>query len=183
MNSFARVVRGVMDEEDCAELLQCINRKGFTPVLISSGKGKQSLQATARDGFRVTVDCQELVNWLFDVVRPHIPEELSGMRLVDLNKRCRFLFYTPGQYFAPHLDANFQDTSGKISRVTLQVYLHNVPVENGGATTFLFQGSPPLPCQPGAGSLLIFKQDLLHEGSLIKHGLKYTFRTEAFYQE
>ena len=64
--------------------------------------------------------------------------------------------------------------AGDISRVTLQIYLHDLPVADGGATTFLFhRGHPAIPFQPRAGSVLLFTQDLLHEGSLLKNGLKY----------
>lgn len=161
--------------------------------------------------------------------------------------------------------------AGDYSYVTLQLYLHDVPVENGGATTFYpntgedFYRSPsryanrpfriavmaiiisifttyhhhmpsiivshlllycfirpffyflysffffffsregrslfyadwctrwwmtfhftkprhsPIPCQPKAGSVLIFTQDLPHEGSMLQAGIKYTMRTEAMY--
>lgn len=39
----------------------------------------------------------------------------------------------------------------------------------------------PIPCQPKAGSVLIFTQDLPHEGSMLQAGIKYTMRTEAMY--
>merc|ERR1712032_1419800 len=116
------------------------------------------------------------------------PEELSGGRLVELNDRLRFLCYTPGQEFAMHMDGNYrrpQDhrRAGDSSRVTVQLYLHDVPQANGGATTFAFggwgQAQNHVPCQPKAGSALIFTQNLMHEGSLLKKGLKYTVRTEA----
>merc|ERR1712038_895659 len=34
--SFAKVVHGVMDEQDCAELLACVSRKGFIPALLNT---------------------------------------------------------------------------------------------------------------------------------------------------
>merc|ERR1719201_58292 len=75
-----------------------------------------------------------------------------------------------------------------MSCVTIQVYLHDIPPAYGGATTFLDSQSvlfpergARLPCQPRAGSVLVFTQNLYHEGSQLKRGLKYTFRTEAMY--
>jgi len=103
-SSFAKVVHRVLDEEDCAALLACVNKKGFTPALLNIGRGNQMLIPEARDGHRVIVDSSPLTNWLFEVLRPHIPEEFSGAALVDLNERCRFLCYTPGQSFASHFD-------------------------------------------------------------------------------
>jgi len=146
-----------------------------------------------RDGFRVIVDSQPLAEWLLEVLRPHLPAVLPDSDgyftdcLYNLNERCRILCYTPGQEFAEHHDGSFtHPISQATSRVTVQVYLHDVAVENGGATTFLFDGlsddAKALPCQPGAGSVLLFTQDLLHEGSLLKGGLKYTLRTEAMYK-
>ena len=45
---------------------------------------------------------------------------------------------------------------------------------------FLYQD---FPCQPKGGSALVFTQNLLHEGSLVKKGIKYTMRTEIMYRQ
>ncbi|CAE8661659.1 unnamed protein product, partial [Polarella glacialis] len=185
-DAFARVVYGILDESDCAELIDRVNAKGFTPALLNIGRGRQQLEPYVRNGHRVIADSEELSTWLFQVLRPHLPEELCGSRLVELNDRLRFLCYTPGQEFAVHMDGNYRrppnhPRAGDCSRVTVQIYLHDVPAENGGATTFEFGRHGRLPCQPKAGSALIFSQDLMHEGSLLCKGLKYTVRTEAMY--
>lgn len=181
-DSFARVVFGVLEEEDCAQLISRVNSKGFTPALINVGGGYQRLITHARDGHRVIVDCPELSTWLLEVLRPYLPEKFaSGETLLDFNERCRVLCYTPGQSFPEHHDGCFRKPTGERSMVTVQVYLHDVPAEKGGATTFLWRGSN-VPCNPMRGSVLLFTQDLLHEGSLLKSGLKYTLRTEAMYR-
>jgi len=183
--SFARVVRNVLDEEHCAELIASVNAKGFTPALLNIGGGCQQLVPAARDGHRVIVDSPELAEWLFGVLRPFLPEELEdGSRLTELNERLRFLCYTPGQEFPAHRDACFEryeghPRAGDFSFVTVQLYLHDVPQAHGGATTFLVEGRPSH--QPEAGSVLLFSQDLLHEGSLVRKGIKYTLRTEVMY--
>lgn len=185
--SFARVVRNVLTEQECAALIDSVNRKGFTPALVNMGGGLQELRPDYRDGFRVMVDSPALTSWLLEVLRPHLPESVhDGGRarvLESLNERCRFLCYTPGQEFGEHHDARFNHpVTGASSFVTVQIYLHDVAPQSGGATTFLFRGrAPDVPCQPGAGTALIFSQDLLHEGSLLNSGLKYTVRTEAMY--
>jgi len=99
----------------------------------------------------------------------------------------RFLCYTPGQYFQPHCDGCFarptsHPRAGDESRVTVQLYLHDVPEEHGGATTFCRRSGPRVRHQPEAGSVLLFTQDLVHEGSLLGRGVKYTVRTEAMYE-
>ncbi|CAE7495121.1 axeA1 [Symbiodinium pilosum] len=190
--TFARVVFGVLDEVDCADLLRCVNRKGFTPALLNIGNGRQRFEPDIRNGHRAIVDSKELSDYLLEVLRPHLPEVVDGGFLVDLNERCRVLCYTPGQEFGPHYDACFvrprgSPNAGDASMITVQLYLHDVPDSAGGATTFLpgergVGPKEPLLCQPKAGSVLLFTQNLLHEGSLVTSGLKYTLRTEAMYR-
>lgn len=187
--SFARIVRGVLDEDDCAQLIACINQKGFTPALLNIGMGRQVVAPEARDGHRVIVDSPELTAWLFEVLKPHLPDMLAESKLVDLNERCRFLCYTPGQHFAPHRDGRYvhnadHPNAGDFSRVTIQLYLHDVSRQAGGATNFLTRNEEPaVRCQPVVGSVLLFTQDLYHEGELLTEGLKYTLRTEAMYRK
>lgn len=184
---FARVVRGVLSEKDCAELFSKVNTKGFTPALRNLGMGRQSLQPWVRDGHRVIVDSSALAGYLLEVLRPHLPATMpDGSRLVGLNERCRFLCYTPGQFFEEHIDGCYERPRGHAregdrSFITVQLYLHDVPAAYGGATNFLEGQEYSLGHQPEAGSVLLFTQDLVHEGSLVKAGLKYTLRTEAMY--
>lgn len=184
---FASVVRNVLSEEQCAKLLACVNHKGFTPALVNVGRGVQKLQPDYRDGHRIIVDSPQLATWLFEVLRPHLPEELeNGARLVELNERLRFLCYTPGQSFEEHCDGRYRrpmghPREGDFSCVTVQLYLHDVPEMHGGATTFFPGRSEAVVQQPEAGSALLFTQDLSHEGSIVKRGLKYTLRTEVMY--
>lgn len=185
--SFARVVRGVLDPEHCAELLAAVNSKGFTPALLNTGGGNQVLMPTERDGHRVIVDSPELAEWLLEVLRPHLPAQFGdGAALTDVNERLRVLCYTPGQFFAPHCDGQYtrprgHPAAGDHSRVTIQLYLHDVPSTSGGATTFFPSSRSPVACQPVVGSVLLFTQDLEHEGSLLAAGVKYTLRTEAMF--
>ena len=148
-----------------------------------------------RDGLRCIIDSKRLADYLVQVIKPHLPETVDvGHRhhalrkrgsdyLQGLNERCRFLVYRPGQHFAPHVDGTFQRQDGDYSRVTIQLYLHDVPESHGGATTFIGSRGEQIPVQPRCGSCLIFSQDLLHEGSTLHQGLKYTMRTEAMYTE
>lgn len=193
-NTFARAVHGVLNEEQCAELLRSVNEKGFNPALLNMGWA-QEWRPVVRDGHRVIVDSPELTKWLFDVIRPALPDKFLPLRpgrthqLVELNERCRFLLYTPGQSFAKHYDGQYarpdsHPNAGDVSRVTFQLYLHDVPSENGGATT-MFPSSDArknIPFQPRAGSVLLFTPEVLHEGSELVSGLKYTLRTEAMYR-
>merc|ERR1712224_351219 len=83
-----------------------------------------------------------------------------------------------GSYVRPHGHPN----AGDRSRITVQLYLHDIPDAYGGATTFFPGMHYSVKHQPEAGSVLLFTQDLLHEGSLVKEGIKYTLRTEVMYR-
>jgi hypothetical protein len=164
-----------------------VNAKSFTPALLNIGRGMQQLSPYVRDGHRVIVDSPELAAWLLEVLRPHLPAQLpDGSHLRELNERLRFLCYTPGQSFEPHFDGMYQrprghPRAGDRSKITIQLYLHDVPEHCGGATRFITGGSDSVKHQPEAGSVLLFTQDLEHEGSLVREGIKYTLRTEAMY--
>mmetsp|Transcript_94166 Transcript_94166/g.269926 ORF Transcript_94166/g.269926 Transcript_94166/m.269926 type:complete len:296 (-) Transcript_94166:602-1489(-) len=188
-SAWAKVVRNVLSEETCAELLARVNSKGYTPALINCGRF-QRLMPFVRNGHRVVVDCPELATWLFEVLRPHLPDRLEdGSEIVGLNERLRFLCYTPGQFFEEHFDGKYtrpagQPGAGEHSAITVQLYLHDVPTECGGATSFCldrYDTSKNIGHQPEAGSVLLFTQNLPHEGQLVKSGLKYTLRTEVMY--
>ncbi|OLP86322.1 Acetylxylan esterase [Symbiodinium microadriaticum] len=199
--TFARVVHNVLDEDDCADLIHCINQKG---------NGRQRFEPDVRNGHRAIVDSQELSSYLLEMLRPHLPEMLEGSkgrsssgssggvensasdyligsRLVDLNERCRVLCYTPGQEFAPHYDGCFvrpkgSRNEGDESMVTVQLYLHDVPAallsfDFYSALEFRKVLAVPLPFYSEGEELV--QRNLLHEGSLVTSGLKYTLRTEA----
>eukprot|EP00658_Telonema_sp_P-2_P042815 TRINITY_DN3079_c0_g1_i1.p1 TRINITY_DN3079_c0_g1~~TRINITY_DN3079_c0_g1_i1.p1 ORF type:complete len:280 (-),score=62.00 TRINITY_DN3079_c0_g1_i1:230-1069(-) len=179
---FARVLRGVLSEEQCTQMIAGVNDKGFTPALVNIGMGRQQLMSDYRDGHRIIVDSPEMAAWIFERIKDGLPAEFDGKQLVGLNERLRFLCYVPGQQFAPHFDGCYQRPTGEMSMVTVQMYLHDVPAEFGGATTFFPDTKNAIQCQPMAGSVLLFSQNLEHEGSLVTDGLKYTLRTEAMYR-
>lgn len=171
--SFARIVHGVLEPNECAELVAQANDVGYTPL---------------ENRYRCMLDCPEMASYLLEVMRPHLPERLCCGRecLEELNDRFRFSFYLPGQEFEPHCDPFYSfphghPKHGQTSRVTVLFYLHDVPEANGGATTFVGDGQ--VTCQPRGGSALIFTQDLRHEGSMVNSGIKYFIRTELMYVE
>ena len=194
--TFASIIRNVLSQEQCAEMISCINSKGFTPALLNVGGGFQVYAPNVRDGNRAIVDSPEIARYLLDVLRPHLPERIGDMQLVDVNERLRFLCYKPGQTFKLHTDGMYQrpategqqdagaENAGDLSMITVQLYLHDIPKEFGGATAFF----PPesigdrVAYQPEAGSVLLFTQDLPHEGSRVEQGIKYTVRTEVMYR-
>lgn len=190
--SFARMVHGVLTPAEAAELVSSINKKGFLPALLNVGHGVQEYDPSYRTGSRCIVDSPLLAKYLFSVISPHIPSEFyqgtsAEMRLDELNERCRFLCYSPGEEFAPHCDGCYFRPEGHAkwgsrSIVTVQLYLNDVAAVNGGATTFI-GGDRSIAVQPRCGSCLVFTQELYHAGSKLLGGLKYTMRTEAMYSK
>lgn len=148
-----------------------------------------------RLGWRCIFDCPAFAQYLFGALAPVLPKIYQNEDIADINERCRYLFYEPGQAFAEHYDGCYQRDPGHStekegrrcrSRITLQLYLNDVPAKDGGATTFIAdsrgaRGANDIPCNPKAGSILIFSQNLLHEGSTLESGCKYTMRSEVMY--
>ena len=93
-------------------------------------------------------------------------------------------------FTAPHQDIQytrgpeFGPKAGEASYITVQLYLNDK--FKGGSTRFL-SGSVKNPgtryydVKPKVGSVLIFDHDILHEGSEVKNGTKYSVRTDIMY--
>ena len=199
--SFARVVHNVLEPRECAEVLAAVNKKGFTPALVNIGSGMQIFEPGYRDSSRCVVDSSAFSAYLLEVIRPHLPAlwrtkpppngRERNLIIDELNERCRFLVYhRRGQSFAAHFDGSYvrpddHPKAGARSTVTVQLYFHDVPEAHGGATTFLDASggaARDVRCQPRCGSVLLFTQDLYHEGSKLFAGVKYTLRTEVMYR-
>lgn len=183
---FAKILHNVLTPKECAELIELVNHKGFTPALLNIGRGRQQLRSDVRDGLRCIVDTPSFASYLFSIIQPFLPDRVKLLgheetHLEGLNERCRFLVYKPGHFFAPHCDGCYTRPNGDCSRVTVQLYLHDVNPAAGGATNFINVKGEKVACQPRCGSALVFSQDLYHEGALVTEGFKYTMRTEAMY--
>ena len=126
---------------------------------------------------------QKKAQWLSDEITNCIPDAWNVHPFVDLNDRLRFLKYSPGEYFKPHMDGTYQRPDGsERSYITIQLYM-NEGFE-GGNTTFLSNKKSNLDVGivPKPGRILVFQHDILHEGSLLKKGTKYTMRTDIMYK-
>ncbi|KAL3773437.1 hypothetical protein ACHAW5_006921 [Stephanodiscus triporus] len=112
---------------------------------------------------------------------------------VGLNERMRFLRYMPGHFFSPHQDLRYVRgpdcglRAGETSYITVQLYLNDSrtrPGFKGGATQFLSgerHGKRHYNVKPKQGSVLIFDHDLVHEGSIVTEGIKYSVRTDIMF--
>ncbi|KAK1760599.1 prolyl 3-hydroxylase 2 [Echria macrotheca] len=124
-------------------------------------------------------------------------EEGSRFVFARLNHRMRFLKYSGGEFFRPHRDASYGETTvdGKYqeSLFTLHLYLNDskAAAEDpdsvelvGGSTPFLSRDEKrrvDVHCK--AGRVLIFQQrGLLHSGDDVLQGVKYTMRTDIMFE-
>ena len=59
-------------------LAPCEYILGFTPALLNIGSGQQQLSKNSRDGHRAIVDSPELTDYLFEVIKPHLPSIITS---------------------------------------------------------------------------------------------------------
>ena len=142
-----------------------------------------------RNNDRCIWDSQEEVEKIWNRIKNFIPKVWNGREVLGLNERLRFLRYEKGQYFAPHYDGTYMRDNGERSYITFQAYLNDG--FEGGCTTFLNNsvwGKDKTTMEdvkyevvPRKGSVLIFQHDMLHEGSELLSGRKYSVRTDVMY--
>jgi hypothetical protein len=199
--AFAIVLHDLLSRQECASLIRRAEDEGFDHALIHGPNGKEVLNQSVRKCGRCIIDDDELSETIYtrirNALRGTVYEKKLETRLlrsadgdfnataVGLNERMRFLKYETGQFFAPHHDIGyvrgpeFGERVGETSYVTVQIYL-NEKVK-GGSTRFL-SGNRYYDVNPKTGSALIFDHDLLHEGSEVLSGTKYSVRTDIMYR-
>jgi len=80
------------------------------------------------------------------------------------------------------MDLSYMTPDGsQKSYITIQLYLNEG--FSGGNTTFLSlkKDEENVGVIPRTGSILVFQHDIVHEGSLLEDGIKYTIRTDVMY--
>ncbi|UJR15938.1 hypothetical protein I4U23_002858 [Adineta vaga] len=182
----AFTLSNIFSPEECQEWIQIGEEKGFTTALLNVGGGREILSTKYRDSTRCIIDSPELAHKLFLRLESFLPRTWKNntFELVGLNERLRFLRYDPGQKFTPHTDGQYrrQDGSGEESFLTVQLYLNEE--FKGGETAFIKVDDikKKVVFSIKTGMVLIFEHRILHEGSAIKEGRKYTVRTDVMYR-
>eukprot|EP01094_Clydonella_sp_ATCC50884_P007114 TRINITY_DN1629_c0_g1_i2.p1 TRINITY_DN1629_c0_g1~~TRINITY_DN1629_c0_g1_i2.p1 ORF type:complete len:210 (-),score=68.24 TRINITY_DN1629_c0_g1_i2:243-872(-) len=181
----AFMLHNVFTPEECKELIRHSEAMEYKPALVNIGGGQQRLMPDVRNNERVIEDTEERSEWMYQRIREYVPQSWRGRPVVGLNERLRYLRYDPGQKFEPHMDGTYMRTHGpkrgEASFVTVQIYL-NEGFE-GGTTRFLHNSDESVfaDAVPRTGSVLIFQHDILHQGSELIRGRKYTIRTDVMY--
>ncbi|KAI0406034.1 oxidoreductase domain-containing protein [Xylaria palmicola] len=218
---YAVVLDHVLSPSECARLLQLAEASvmeedrqdgsPWRPALVNIGGGYEVEVPHYRKSDRIIWDHQEMVDrlWARMAALPEIRETLAAVPgLADsgavdvakhefyrVNKRMRFLKYTPGQFFRPHCDGAYGERTpdGHMVQTYMTVHLYLNDSQQtagpgvdltGGATSFLSRdGSRKIDVDPKAGRVLIFQHaQLKHCGDDVKAGIKYTVRTDIMYK-
>lgn len=218
---YAVILDHVLSPSECAQLLQLAedsvmdedkeDGSSWRPALVNVGGGYEVEIPHYRKSDRIIWDNQEIVDrlWARMAALPEIQEKLSTLpgvaaeisvqdskyEFYRVNKRLRFLKYTPGQFFKPHCDGPYGETTPEGHMVQTQMTVHLYLNDSqqvvgpgvdlvGGATSFLSRdNSRKLDVDPKAGRVLIFQHaGLRHCGDDVKAGTKYTVRTDIMYR-
>ncbi|KAI0907595.1 oxidoreductase domain-containing protein [Ustulina deusta] len=218
---YAVVLDHVLSPSECVQLRQLAeasvmdeDKQDGSPwrsALVNIGGGYEVEIPDYRKSDRIIWDNQEIVDrlWARMVALPEIAEKLSTApehsidtsaqnlryEFYRVNKRLRFLKYSPGEFFKPHCDGPYGERTPEGHKVqtymTVHLYLNDSQQAVGpgadlvgGATSFLSRdGSRKLDVDPKAGRVLIFQHyRLRHCGDDVKAGTKYTVRTDIMYK-
>ena len=161
---------------------------------ISKGFEKVSHPATKdiayRNHYRIQYNDENTASKIFQRIYQILPD---SMKYIDNKKasgcsdNIRIYMYDssePNQSFGLHIDES-NNHNGKVSKCTVLIYLSEV---EGGRTLFYSGSGKSLKLvnfiEPLVGRLLIHGHGhrcLLHEGEVVKNGIKYCLRTDILY--
>ena len=185
------VIRDCLTPDECWYFVTRAEAAGFDDAPINAGLAGQVVRKDVRNKDRVMIDDVPLARELWDRAKPFVPATLdlgfNRWAAVGLNERFRFYRYAPGQRFNWHFDGSFERDAAEESRITFMVYLTDDFA--GGATEFNLkrQGvirvdDPLLTVTPVAGTALLFRHAILHQGATVTKGLKYVLRSDVMYR-
>ena len=170
------VVEDFLTLEECQTMIDLGESVGFHQSAINHPSGTV-LDLRTRNNERAIMDNPSTAGWLFDRLKEHLPPEMFGCPLEGLNERIRFYRYGPGHYFTPHRDGILNLPDGRMSCLTLLIYLNDG--FEGGETTFRDLEETIIP-KPGMA--LLFQHRLVHEGKTVTAGRKYVLRSDVMYR-
>jgi len=184
----AFVLRNALTKEECQQFIDLTEQMGFEEAKISMGSMMISMPEV-RNNKRVIWQSDETVlKPIWERLKSFMPQEVTmgarKYRVLNMNERLRFYRYDGGEIFRKHFDGCFpRPGTDEVSILTLIVYLNEG--FDGGHTTFFVNKKPYL-VDPQTGSALLFfhgdhEDSPLHEGSVVKSGRKYVFRSDVMY--
>jgi prolyl 4-hydroxylase len=162
---------------ECAAWIELAAAQGFAEAPVTTKLGPL-MMPEARNNTRVMLDDVPGTEGLWSRLQPHVApcQRSDGTWLpVGLNERLRFYRYEPGQMFRWHRDGAFVRDARERSLLTFIVYLDEGCV--GGETEF-----EDRVVTPARGMALIFSHHLLHQGALVREGVKHVLRSDVMYR-
>jgi predicted 2-oxoglutarate/Fe(II)-dependent dioxygenase YbiX len=193
-DGFIHVLSGLLDESKIAKMLEKADEKGWEPALVNIGNGKQVYRPDARKCDRSMVMDEELAAEIWELIKHVVPSGTNFGEPVGLNPLFRYLKYSPGEYFKQHHDGTYEDSNGNKSRLTVQMYLNDG--YTGGETIFYETSYDHYSASfyentykaaythvPKKGDVVVFDQQILHEGAIVKSGSKIAVRTEVMFKD
>merc|ERR1712139_493662 len=182
---------GILSDAECDLLLRRCEEEGWHRASLEydlgSGDraGESVVNVALRDSDRCILHDDNLAASIWGKVHTMIPPEAFKPLLPKRINSCfRCLRYTDSQAgFAKHVDGR-SIADGEISRITIQLYLNDG--FEGGATRLCHADDAQdavrgVDVVPRRGMALVFDQSILHKGSPVHSGVKYTARTEVMY--
>lgn len=177
---FAILLQNAFTDEFCDKTIEKLNSQKWEDALIN-GDGKQVLDKEIRDCKRIMQIDHELSEFVMNIIKKHLPEEFDNRVMIGLNPMFRYLKYSSGNYFRPHYDLRYTDKLGRVSLITVQMYLNDD--FKGGETIFYDDNERKIYTHiPKKGDIILFEQNIEHAGSEVISGTKYSVRTEVMYK-
>eukprot|EP00002_Diphylleia_rotans_P016052 TRINITY_DN3118_c0_g1_i5.p1 TRINITY_DN3118_c0_g1~~TRINITY_DN3118_c0_g1_i5.p1 ORF type:complete len:247 (+),score=48.60 TRINITY_DN3118_c0_g1_i5:127-867(+) len=176
-------IHNLYTPDECKEYLRLSESCGYITAAVNVGGGREVVMQDYRNSQRCIIDDKRLADELYLRLRPHLPEFYKDCEMSGVNERFRFLKYTPGDFFAPHMDGCYcRPDYSEHSKMTVMLYLSEVT--SGGETRFLHSSSDDIHVDfvPRQGSVLIFDHRILHEGRPIVEGVKYAIRSDVMFR-
>ncbi|HEX8266077.1 MAG TPA: 2OG-Fe(II) oxygenase [Pyrinomonadaceae bacterium] len=169
------VTRNVFSAEECQKFIELTEQTGYDAATMDAF-GVAIRRPSLRNNDRVILDDQLLAEELWQRCKPFVPNVLNGKLTIGLNERLRFYRYEAGQKFAQHFDGSFRRPNGEQSLLTWMIYLNED--FTGGETNFNGAG---IEIKPETGMMLVFRHELIHEGTEVQSGRKYVLRSVVMF--
>ena len=195
---FVGIVNNILTSEECNMLLSMVEGK-YEVAGTNTGGGNMTIEENFRTSYTHKLHDKSFADMVYGRLRGAniLPTSYHNHELSRISPYLNCLRYQDGGFFLPHRDGHYAlipeavnsnssvtnalNECGyvEISLLTMQIYLNTTSLENGGFTTFINPANQNevINVQPTLGSILIFDQDLLHEGST------FTCTASAMYKD
>ncbi|MBL4588039.1 2OG-Fe(II) oxygenase [Candidatus Babeliales bacterium] len=176
------IYRHILTKDECVALIKKSESYGFLSI-------EPIYARVYRGNTRLIAHSVGMAKVLFNRVKDQLPQKITvdgvKWKLSGLNPRFRLCKYEKGTRFCRHYDGCYKKSENEQSFYTFMIYFNDIPSENGGSTNILAESVPRgkiiQEVNPEEGLLLCFYHETLHEGAILKKGLKYMMRTDLMY--